>query len=192
MTASTHCSANAPEPQPSGVTLHHLTGTAIWGGFSSFIPSRESEYKSSVEVWVICWRGSSLKARISDLAGTCVDIYVHACGRPSAGGAMWDWSVNRGSRPFHGWDSGAFTGHDEITPEKTLTLPLAWTHVCRRHAVGGGGQDRRSWPAATHSHKHTHIFGSNMSTGGDSIDHRCACPGNSRDYCTGVCVWEDV
>ena len=45
------------------------------------------------------------------------------------------------------------------------------------------------WPAAN---TRSHIFGSNMSTGGDSIDHRCACLGNNRAYCTGVCVFGDM
>lgn len=72
---------------------------------------------------------------------------------------MRDCSVNRGSKPFHGSDSRAFAGHDEIAPEKTLTLPLARTHVCRSHTVGEGGQDRRSWPAAnTHSQTQTYFW----------------------------------
>lgn len=44
--------------------------------------------------------------------------------------------------------------------------------------TGGHGQQQT----------HSHIFGSSMSTGGESIDHRCACLGNNRDYCVCVCV----
>lgn len=51
--------------------------------------------------------------------------------------------------------------------------------------MGGGEQDRRLWPAANTL---SHTFGSDISTGGDSIDHRCACLGNNWAYCTGVCV----
>lgn len=45
------------------------------------------------------------------------------------------------------------------------------------------GEDR----TGDHGQQQTR-FGSNMSTGGDTIDHRCACLGNNWAYCTGVCV----
>lgn len=69
--------------------------------------------------------------------------------------------------------------------KKKSTPPPAWTHVCLTHAGKEGGQHRQLWPAAN---TFSHIFGSNLSAGGDSIDHRCACRGNNRASCTGMCV----
>lgn len=60
---------------------------------------------------------------------THLDLCVCAPGR-----GLWDCSMNRGNRPFHGRDSRAPNWHDEINQEKKGPSPPVWTHVCLTHA----------------------------------------------------------
>lgn len=150
------------------VTPHHLTSSTFQAAPSQL------------------WEERGLRGGMGEMNAVLeVQLSGPAPVCPSRG--LWDCSMNCGSWPFHGRDSRALNWHDEINQEKKKksTPPPAWTHVCLTHAGKEGGQHRQLWPAAN---TFSHIFGSNLSAGGDSIDHRCACRGNNRASCTGMCV----
>lgn len=107
---------------------------------------------------------------------------VCVCGTLQNGEAMRHWSVNCGSWPFHGWDLTAFARHDEITREKKSpnTYSPTTLNTCLSEAWGGV---RTSGLGQKQTHTCTNSFGSSMSTGGDSINHRCICLGNTGQVC---------